>query len=48
MRIMDWIIQGLTINLVIVFLDSALLPLFITESLKNVKEMELCDREYRV
>ena len=40
-RIMVWILRGLTINLVIVFLDLAHLPLFIMGSLKNGKEMEL-------
>ena len=39
--IMVWILRGLTINLVIVFLDLAHLPLFTMGSLKNGKEMEL-------
>ena len=42
--IMVWILQGLTINLVIVFLDSTHLPHFATESLKNGKEMGLCEQ----
>ena len=39
--IMVWILRGLAINLVIVFLDLVHLPLFIMGSLKNGKEMEL-------
>ena len=43
-RIVVWILRELTINVVIVFLDSAHLPLFVMESLKNRKEMELFER----
>ena len=39
--IMVWILRGLTINLVIVFLDLAHLPLFVIGILKNEKEVEL-------
>ena len=36
---MVWILLGLTINLIIVFLDSTHLPLLVMESIKNEKEI---------
>ena len=44
MWIMVWILQGLAINLVMIFLDLTHLPLFVMGSLKNGKEMELSER----
>ena len=41
---MVWILQELTINLVIVFLASVHLPLFVMGSLKDGKEMKFCER----
>ena len=40
--IIVWILWGLTVNLVIAFLDSTHLPLFVMESLQNGNEMEFC------
>ena len=46
---MVWILQGLTINLVNVFLDSTHLPLFVMESLQNGKKYRdlLANIEFR-